>query len=84
MVILFGSHARGEATPDSDVDLLVVMDAVENPLRMAANISASVAHPFPLDILVIRSDQLEASAGRNGVFATEILTQGRVLYEAGD
>ncbi len=25
-VILFGSHARGEAGPDSDVDLLVVMD----------------------------------------------------------
>jgi hypothetical protein len=35
-VILFGSHARGEARPDSDVDLCLVADGAENQLATAA------------------------------------------------
>ena len=51
-VILFGSHAYGESTKDSDVDLLVVMKTGESPLHVAARIAASIEHPFPLDIIV--------------------------------
>jgi predicted nucleotidyltransferase len=51
-IILFGSYAYGEPTPDSDVDLLVVMETAENPLRTAGRISAAIDHPFPIDILV--------------------------------
>ena len=29
-VILYGSHARGDALPDSDIDILVVLDSSEN------------------------------------------------------
>ena len=57
-VILFGSHADGQPTEDSDVDLLVMLPTEENPLHLAAHISASVDHPFPLDILVIRPADL--------------------------
>ncbi|MER3458062.1 MAG: hypothetical protein C4309_04980 [Chloroflexota bacterium] len=81
-VILFGSYARGEATRDSDVDFLVVMETEENPLHTAARISASIDHPFPLDILVIRPSDLGASFERGGVFAKEVMTKGVVLYEA--
>ncbi len=81
-VVLFGSYARGEATRDSDVDLLVVMETEENPLHTAARISASIDHPFPLDILVIKPSDLEASFERKGVFAMEVTTKGVVLYEA--
>ncbi len=34
--ILFGSHARGEARPDSDVDLCLVADGAERQLEAAA------------------------------------------------
>jgi predicted nucleotidyltransferase len=34
-VILFGSHARGEARPDSDVDLCLVADGAERQLEAA-------------------------------------------------
>ena len=37
-VILFGSHAYGESTKDSDVDLLVVMETGESPLHVGARI----------------------------------------------
>lgn len=81
-VILFGSYAYGIPNEDSDVDLLVVMETEANPLRAAADISAAVEHPFPLDILVMDPQQFQASIERGGVFATEIALRGRVLYEA--
>jgi len=43
-VILFGSYAGGRPTPDSDVDLLVVMETEEQPLHAAAEIAASIDH----------------------------------------
>jgi len=81
-VILFGSYAYGVPTEDSDVDLLVVMEAEGNPLHAAARISAAIDHPFPLDILVFEPLQLRASLERGAVFATEVASRGMVLYEA--
>jgi predicted nucleotidyltransferase len=81
-VILFGSYAQGAPTEDSDVDLLVVMETDEKPLRAAAGIAAAVDHPFALDILVFRPSEWEASLKRKGIFATEVMTKGVVLYEA--
>jgi predicted nucleotidyltransferase len=81
-VILFGSYAQGKPTPDSDVDLLVVMETSEQALHAAAHISAAIDHPFPLDILVFRPSELKASLERKGVFATEVMAKGIVLHEA--
>jgi uncharacterized protein len=81
-VVLFGTHAQGKATKESDVDLLIVMDSDEHTLHTAARISAAIDHPFPLDIIVFRPSDLEASLKRKGVFATEVMTKGVVLYEA--
>jgi len=81
-VILFGSHAHGKPTEDSDVDLLVVMETDEQPLHAAAQIAAAVDHPFPLDIIVSTPSTFEASLARSGVFATEVMTRGVILYEA--
>jgi predicted nucleotidyltransferase len=81
-VILFGSYAHGTPTADSDVDLLVIMETEEPPLHAAARIAATIDHPCALDILVRRPADLEASLARQGVFATEVLTTGVVLYEA--
>ena len=83
-VILFGSYADGQPTEDSDVDLLIVMDADEQPVHTAARISAAIAHEFAIDILVFRPAELEASLQRKGVFATEVMSKGIVLYEDRD
>jgi predicted nucleotidyltransferase len=52
-IILFGSHARGTATPDSDVDLLVVVPIsgskraiqLENEISRRGNIAGTVIYP---------------------------------------
>ena len=38
-VILYGSHARGEATKDSDVDVLVLVDQSLNSRKVDASLS---------------------------------------------
>lgn len=81
-IILFGSYAYGTATMDSDVDLLVMMDTKEKPLHVAAEIAAAIDHPFPLDIVVFTPADWNASLARKGIFATEVMTKGMVLYEA--
>ena len=83
-VVLFGSYAQGAPREDSDVDLLVIMDTDEQPLRAAARIAAMVDHPFPLDIIVLRPSEFTASLERKGVFATTVMRTGKVVYEAGD
>jgi predicted nucleotidyltransferase len=54
-VILFGSHASGDITPDSDVDILVVMDFKSRPHQQAFEIRRTIKRSFPLDLLVERS-----------------------------
>jgi len=83
-VILFGSYAYGQPTEDSDVDLLVVMDTDESLLHMAAKIAAAIEHPFPLDIVVRTPVEFASAVHRKGVFATDVVTKGITLYEAGD
>ncbi|MGI6206736.1 MAG: nucleotidyltransferase domain-containing protein [Anaerolineae bacterium] len=82
-VILFGSHAYGVPDAESDVDLLVVMDT-DDPLHTAGLISSAIDHPFPIDILVLRPRDLEQSLDESSVFARQVSTEGRVLYEASD
>ena len=46
-VILYGSHVRGEATKDSDIDVLVLVDQSLNPFQVRESLS-----DFLFDILL--------------------------------
>ncbi len=65
-VFLFGSHARGQATPGSDVDVLIVLDSIADYSRERDRISHLTA-PLSLDcglsistVLMPRSEWLHA------------------------
>jgi predicted nucleotidyltransferase len=65
-IILFGSHARGEAGPDSDVDLLVVIPQNgKTRYEQAFEIRQKVRAGFPLDLLVRTPQEVEERMGMN-------------------
>lgn len=81
-IILFGSYARGAPTPDSDVDLLVVMETKATSAERSWSVSRLlIPRPFPVDILVKTPIELEQALINGDCFLREILTTGRVLYE---
>jgi uncharacterized protein len=79
--ILFGSQARGEASPDSDLDLLVIKDEVASPRAEAARIYRALAGlSTPVDVVVARSDYVRRHRGLIGTVVRPALREGRVLY----
>lgn len=83
-VILFGSHAHGEPTADSDVDLLVTMETSLPSVEQAVAIRRGIDLPFATDLLVRTPQQIEERLALGDVFIREVLTKGVVLYEAAD
>jgi predicted nucleotidyltransferase len=83
-VILFGSYAYGSPTPDSDVDLLVVMPDGGDPLTKAGEIRSRVPRTFPLDLIVRDPETLRWRIEQHDWFLKEIDERGVVLHEATD
>ncbi len=81
-VILFGSRSSGTQRADSDVDLLIIMDAHGSPLQRAVEVKR-VCRPryVSMDILVKTPEEVAARLSRGSFFLRQILQQGRVLYE---
>jgi uncharacterized protein len=80
-VILFGSHARGQTSTDSDVDLLVIMDYEGRPHEKAFEIRKEIPRKFPLDLLVRCQKEIDRRLQMNDLFFKEILQKGKTLYE---
>jgi predicted nucleotidyltransferase len=81
-VILFGSQARGEAGPDSDVDLLVVMP-VKVSRRRQKQVDIRVAlHdiPVPKDIIVTSPEDFAWRKEVVGTIEHPAAREGKVLY----
>jgi predicted nucleotidyltransferase len=83
-VILFGSYAYGQPTPDSDVDLLIRMETPLRGVEQAVKIREAVDFPFPVDLLVRTPQQIAGRLALGDGFLREVLTKGVVLYESID
>ncbi len=82
-IILFGSYARGHPRPESDVDLLVIMDT-PGELRQAAKICQQIEYHFGLDLIVYTPENLAARLKMGDSFLQDITFGGKVLYEGTD
>jgi len=81
-VMLFGSHAYGSPTTDSDVDILVIMPHKGKGWRMATEIRGRVRPQFPIDLLVRTPEQVNERIRLGDCFFKEIMAKGTVLYES--
>ena len=80
-IILFGSHARGDAGKYSDVDLLVIMPFEGHSARKAADIRIRLKPSFPLDLVLRTPETVERRLALGDFFLQEVMEEGRVLHE---
>ena len=80
-IILFGSWAYGTPTPESDVDLLVVLPFEKSHIRTAAHILAQSEPLFRVDLLARRPEEVEHRLEIGDPFIEKIVKEGKVLYE---
>lgn len=81
-IILFGSRARGDARPDSDVDLLVVLSECEDK-RKTAVAMRRVLTGFPVgkDIIVTTPEEIARRGNVTGTVLRPALREGKTLYD---
>ena len=81
-IILFGSYAIGTPRPESDVDVLVIMDTSLRETQQALEIRQHVKPLFGVDILVYKPSQLEKRLKLGDSFLQEVTSKGIVVYES--
>ncbi|MCS3708335.1 nucleotidyltransferase domain-containing protein [Salinibacter ruber] len=92
-IILFESRVWGEPYPDSDLDVLVILDEdgrSENSAEKGA-LYRQVSKPLrdlqremPLDLIVHTEGMHRRFRERDSMFARKVLEEGEVIYENGD
>lgn len=82
-VIVFGSVARREERPESDLDLLVLFDdmATEDRRSLMGRVRGAISAPIPIDVLVASVAEYEALKDVNGSPYYWPAREGRVAYE---
>ena len=80
-IILFGSYAYGNPTPDSDVDLLVILPFAGKGFWKSIEILNRVDPKFSVDLLARRPDDTLRRYREGDPLIREALDQGKVLYE---
>ena len=80
-IVLFGSHARGDARDDSDVDLLVIEEKVPNRAEEMVRLRR-VLRPLriPVDLLVFSSEDVARWGHQPGSALYWALREGKVVY----
>lgn len=80
-IILIGSNARGEAKPDSDLDLLIVEEKVTTQQDEALRLDRALGDlMLPIDLIVVSEAQLNRYSNVPGTIYYHSVREGRVLY----
>ena len=81
-IILFGSHARGTAGPDSDVDLLVVVrDAAPKRKKTIEIYRLLAGIGLPKDVMLATPEEVQMYRDVAGTVIRHAVREGKVLYE---
>lgn len=79
-IILFGSHAWGKPTAESDLDLLVIKDTSKPYHERLIETRRLLRTTIPIDLLVLTPKELTENS-KDNPFISEILSSGQTVYE---
>lgn len=80
-VILFGSHARQQATPESDVDLLVVAESDLPRFKRSRELYKLFRpYPFAMDLVVYTPQEIKKASQSPLSFVSKVLGEGKTVY----
>jgi uncharacterized protein len=81
-VILFGSVARGDDNPDSDIDVIVVLPITGSRHDVGVQLSRELSEmPVPVDVMVVDSEAFPTEARLPGIVRVAV-REGRVFERA--
>lgn len=78
-IILFGSYAYGQPTPESDIDLLVVADTDKKFHERVQEVRSILPKDRPFDLIVLTPSEYQKVKLENGMIV-EIEAKGRIIY----
>lgn len=81
---LFGSQARGDAGPDSDYDLLAVVEGLDEPSYRLSQRGYRALRGIPaaVDVVVWDRQTFDARARLRASFPATVVREGRLLHAA--
>jgi predicted nucleotidyltransferase len=81
-IIVFGSHARGDQSEDSDLDLFIEMETDRRLPERAIEVSALFGlRTWPLDLVVYTPAEVARLRNIHGTLVSMVEAEGEVLYE---
>ncbi|MBI2969005.1 MAG: nucleotidyltransferase domain-containing protein [Bacteroidetes bacterium] len=78
-IILFGSYAKGNPGPDSDVDLFIIIDSSLSVHQLGIMIRKELSRKIPFDIIVRKPEQVEERLKMGDFFIQSVLKNGKEL-----
>ncbi len=81
-IILFGSYAKGVPTRDSDLDIIVIEQLINNKFQEMIRLRKVLRGlKIPIDILVITSNEFKERSQVPGTVYYWAKKDGKILYE---
>ena len=80
-IVLFGSHAKGNPSEHSDVDLLIVADSDLPRFKRSQELYRLLRpNPFAMDLVVYTPEEVRRDLRSRASFVCMVLREGRVVY----
>lgn len=81
-IILFGSHARDDASENSDIDLLIVKESALPRYKRSRSVRKYIrGAKIPIDLIDYTPDEIEKYKNIKSAFITQVMNQGQILYD---
>lgn len=83
-IILFGSLVSGDVHEGSDLDIVIIKETSKHPIDRQVEVYSLIKPEVGIDVFVYTHEEFEYLKSIEFSLVKEIITKGKILYEAGD